>query len=77
MSMLLAAFLILIGLGLILAYVKAKSRDLEEIPAEISDILKWQSGEKKKWTNPSISYYPYFKIYFKRQRKNNEKSLQL
>lgn len=61
MSMLLAAFLILIGLGLILAYVKAKSRDLEEIPAEISDILKWQSGEKKKWTNPSISYYPILK----------------
>ncbi len=61
MSMLLAIFLMLIGLGLVLAYIKAKSRDLEEIPAEIADILKWQSGQKKKWTNPSISYYPIIK----------------
>lgn len=61
MSMLLAIFLMLIGLGLVLAYIKAKSRDLEEITAEIADILKWQSGQKKKWTNPSISYYPIIK----------------
>lgn len=61
MSMMLAFLLIIVGLGLILAYYKTKSRDLEPINAQISDVLKWQSGQKKKWSNPSVSYYPILK----------------
>lgn len=61
MSMLLAFLIMLVGIGLIIAYIKANSRQLEPLEAQIVDVLKWQSVQKKKWVNATFSYYPIIK----------------
>nr|WP_294493075.1 hypothetical protein [uncultured Mediterraneibacter sp.] len=57
-SAILALLFLLIGIALILVYIRDKRRDTEEIEAEIEGVLKWQPERKRKWTTPSASYYP-------------------
>ena len=69
-SAILALLLLLIGASLILAYIKDKRRDTEEIQAEIEGVLKWQPERKKKWTTPSASYYPVLGFMTDGQKKS-------
>lgn len=57
-SAILAALMFLTGAALCAAYGKDKKRNTEEIKAVLTDVLKWQNGQKKKWSTPAASYYP-------------------
>ena len=57
-SAILAALMVLTGAALCASYGKDKKRNTEEIKAVLTDVLKWQNGQKKKWSTPAASYYP-------------------
>ena len=57
-SAILAALMFLTGAALCASYGKDKKRNTEEIKAVLTDVLKWQNGQKKKWSTPAASYYP-------------------
>lgn len=54
-SAILAALMFLTGAALCAAYGKDKKRNTEEIKAVLTDVLKWQNGQKKKWSTPALS----------------------
>lgn len=55
-----AVFLLLVGIGLVLAYMKKSKKPIERIPAELVDILRWQNNRKRKGGLPVICYYPIY-----------------
>ena len=55
---LIGALMFLTGAALCASYGKDKKRNTEEIKAVLTDVLKWQNGQKKKWSTPAASYYP-------------------
>ena len=57
-SAILAALMFLTGAALCASYGKDKKRNTEEIKAVLTDVLKWQNGQKKKRSTPAASYYP-------------------
>lgn len=65
----LAVILLIIGAGLVFAYVRDRNRDTTPIPATIVEVLKWQNGQKKKWSNPAVSYYPVLEYERNGQKK--------
>lgn len=60
-SVIIVLLLLLMGISLLAAYAKDKKREVEEVQAEITSILKWQPSGKKKWSSPAPSYYPVLK----------------
>lgn len=53
-------FLLLIGIGMIIACVKTMKKELIRLDAEIVDILKWQNNGKTKGGMPVFCYYPIY-----------------
>ena len=65
----LVAIMVLVGAAMVWRYVSDKRRDTTPIKATIVDVLKYQRGQKKKFSQPSIAYYPILKYEWKGQER--------
>ena len=68
-SVMLVAIMVLVGAAMVWRYVSDKRSDTTPIKATIVDVLKYQRGQKKKFSQPSIAYYPILKYEWKGQER--------
>lgn len=68
-SVMIVAVMLLTGAALVWRYISDKRRDTTPIKATVVDILKYQKGQKKKFSQPSVSYYPILKYEWNGEEK--------